>query len=190
MKTTPNEIMLDIETMGTRPTSAIIAIGAAAFNFESGEQDTFYCEVMLLDCLNKGCTQDKSTVDWWNKQSDEARKILTSEDALPLSVALEQFTRWIVKIRREAHKMELGIWGNDNTFDLVITEHAFERCNKAVPWNYWESRSVRTLVNIGERLGINPKKNMKRGGVHHNAVDDSIFQVKYCKEIMRRIKLP
>lgn len=186
--TAPNQIMLDIETLGNTPTSAIIAIGAAAFNFESDEMDTFYIEVSSDSCLELGCTTDKSTMTWWEKQSEEARKILTSPDAEPLPVALEKFTQWIIAKRKAAKKMELGIWGNDNTFDIVITENAFRVCNMAFPWNFWESRSVRTLVWLGQQIGIDPKKTLTREGVHHNAVDDSVFQAKYCKAIMEHLK--
>ncbi len=186
--TAPNEIMLDLETLGNRPTSVVIAIGAAAFNFDSNEIDTFYVEVDSQSSIELGCTTDESTLKWWAKQSEEAKTILNSPNALPIDEALKQFTQWLVSIRQKAPKMELGIWGNDNTFDIVISENAFSVCNLPLPWNFWESRSVRTLVNVGQRLGINPKKEIPREGVHHNAVDDSLHQVKYCKAIMDHIK--
>jgi len=188
MDPTHNEIMLDLETLDNKPTSAIVAIGAAAFNFDSDEMDTFYVNVAKWSSIAAGCTVDQGTLDWWARQGEAARAVLDAEDAIPLKDALKLFSDWVVKIRKGAHAMELGIWGNDNTFDLTISEHAFRVCNLPCPWNYWESRSVRTLVNIGDRMGINPKKDIPHEGVHHNAVDDSIHQVKYCKAIMAHIK--
>ncbi len=182
-----NQIMLDIETLGNRPTSAIIAIGAAAFNFGSDEKETFYVNVSGDSCIDLGCTTDDSTLKWWKEQNEEAQKVLTAKDALPLPEALDLFTKWLVKIRKQAPKMELNIWGNDNTFDIVITENAFSVCDMAFPWNFWESRSVRTLVFLGQQCGIDPKKTIKRKGVHHNAVDDSLHQIEYCKAIIDHI---
>lgn len=185
-----NQIMVDIETISARPNAAICAIGAAAFSFESGETKTFYCEVDWQDHSERlGAHIDPNTQKWWNEQKPEARKVLEKKaDTLRIEDGLKLFSDWVVSIRRIAPKMELGIWGNDINFDLTILESAFRATNQADPWQFWESRSVRTLVWLGKQFGIDPKKTIPREGVYHNAVDDSLHQTKYCKAIVEHIK--
>ncbi len=67
-----NNIMLDLETMGNTPTSAIIAIGAV--RFDKKIKGKFYGVIDLESCLEDGLTVDASTIMWWMQQSDAARK--------------------------------------------------------------------------------------------------------------------
>ena len=185
-----NQIMVDIETLSAQPDAAICAIGAAAFSFQSGETKTFYCEVDWRDHGERlNAHIDPNTQRWWSEQKPEARKVLDKkENTLLIDDALKHFSDWVVSVRKKTPKLELGIWGNDINFDLTILESAFRATNQADPWQFWESRSVRTLVWMGKQFGIDPKKTIPREGVYHNAVDDSLHQAKYCRAIMERIK--
>mgnify|MGYP006408929027 CR=1 FL=1 len=72
-------IMIDLETMGTRPDAPIISIGAVAFD-ANGPLDSFYAGVNLGSSVNSGAKIDASTVLWWMQQSDEARAALVPKD--------------------------------------------------------------------------------------------------------------
>lgn len=185
-----SEIMLDIETLSTAPDAAICAIGAAAFSFETEGINTFYLEVDWQDHANRlDAHIDPNTQRWWDQQKPEARAVLEKkETTLPIESALQQFTEWVVSIRKQNNMQPLGIWGNDINFDITIIESAYKAVNQATAWNFWESRSVRTLVWMGKQFGIDPKKTIPREGTYHNAADDSLHQVKYCKAIMEHIK--
>ena len=180
-----NEVMLDIETLGTKPGSVIVTIGACAFNLDTGQvsNNTFLVNIHVASSVKAGLTMDPITVLWWMNQSDEARHALTAKNALLLETALLQFSNWIGEIRKDAPQNKIGIWGNDNTFDLVLTEHCYDAAGITVPWSYWESRSVRTLVELGRRKGFDPKRDAPFEGVKHNAVADAIHQAKYCVSI-------
>tara|TARA_Y100001938_G_scaffold145590_1_gene222589 strand:+ start:779 stop:1378 length:600 start_codon:yes stop_codon:yes gene_type:complete len=182
-----NEIMIDLETLGTKPGSAIVSIGACAWSQDHDEiGPTFYTNVNAKSCQQAGLTLDAETVLFWMKQNEQARAALTTGSALPLAVALEQLTAFVVSVRQALPgRKDLGIWGNDNTFDIVLTEAAYDTVDKVYPWNFWESRSVRTHVAHGRRLGFDPKKDMPREGTYHNALDDAIHQAKYCRAISR-----
>ena len=184
-----NQVMIDIETLSTRPDAAICAIGAAAFSFGSDKTGTFYCEVDWQDHANRlNAHIDPNTHRWWNQQKPEARAVLDVKDStLRICDALKLFSDWVVSIRKGNNLKELGIWGNDINFDLTILESAFRATNQATPWQFWESRSVRTLVWMGKQFGIDPKKTLNREGTYHNAADDAAFQVKYCRAIMEEV---
>jgi hypothetical protein len=183
-----NEIMLDIETLDNIPTSAIVTVGACAFNFDTGEiGEKFHININPKSCQQAGLSLSADTIMWWMGQSKEAQEALISKNAVTLEQALQKFTEFCCKVRENAPLNRLTIWGNDITFDNVIMENAYRATNQTIPWAFWESGSVRTLVKVGKQFGFDPKKDMPRGGTHHNALDDAIFQAEYCMKIMELI---
>src|SRR5688572_29962905 len=94
------DVMLDLETLGTRPGCAILSIGAVAFDRHTGALGPeFYMVVNRKSCEAKGLTQDQSTLDWWSRQSAEAKKVLAEAENAPngLGGALVQFTAYLQK---------------------------------------------------------------------------------------------
>ena len=75
-------VMIDLETMSTRSHAAICSIGAVKFK---GKEvlDTFYCTIDAATCKAAGLHFEKSTLEWWSRQSKEARSALL-KDNLPL----------------------------------------------------------------------------------------------------------
>ena len=72
------DVMLDLETMGTRHNAPIIALGAVAFNLvEMTIGEKFYANVTLASSVALGSVMDPSTVLWWLQQSEDARKAVT-----------------------------------------------------------------------------------------------------------------
>lgn len=187
-----NEIQIDIETLGNRPTSAICTIGAVAFDFDNdllGKE--FYINIQPESCYNFGLTTDQDTLDWWKKQSPEAQAALHSEDAVPLDVGMQQLQDFVKSVRKESRVGNFGIWGNDPSFDMVILENAFRSVNISAPWMFWEQRSVRTICDLAKRFRrVDVKKAIKRGGTYHNALDDAKFQSIYTKYAFDLLRSP
>jgi hypothetical protein len=70
------DIMLDLETLGTKPGGIILSIGAAQFDLKKGLIDadnTFYENIQISDSVEKGFTITGETIEWWFKQDDNAR---------------------------------------------------------------------------------------------------------------------
>ena len=156
-----NDVMLDLETLGNRPNAVIVAIGAVKFNaLELGE--SFYVRVDPRSCVAAGLEMDVETVQWWLAQSDEARKEITAP-GIPLSMALAQFTGFL-------DHPEYRVWGNGAAFDNVIMASAYRAFNLPSPWRFWNDRCYRTVK------GMFPAVALKRGGTHHNALDDAMEQ--------------
>ena len=178
-----NEIQIDIETLGSRPSSAICTIGAVAFDFDNdvlGRE--FYINIIPESCYQFGLTTDQDTLAWWDKQSEAAQAALYSDDAVPLDVGMQMLQDFIKTVRKESRVGKFGIWGNDPSFDMIILENAYRAVNKNPPWMFWEHRSVRTICDLAKRMhGIETKKAMTRGGTYHNALDDAKFQSLYTK---------
>lgn len=61
--TNVNHLMIDLETMGNKPTAPIVAIGAVFFDPKSSELDAeFYVAVNLASAMDQGATPDGDTI--------------------------------------------------------------------------------------------------------------------------------
>ena len=73
-------LMLDIETMGNESFSSIVSIGAVEFDINTGKTGKgFYTNVDLQSCINLGLIINASTVMWWLKQNEQARKDMRAQ---------------------------------------------------------------------------------------------------------------
>jgi len=170
-----NHIMLDIETMGTRPTSCIVSIGALEFDISSGETGKeFYTNINLNSCLRNGLTVDADTILWWLNRSESARNSIQSEPIVPLFTAIEMFKSFLQNYNQNCY-----IWSNAPRFDCAILENAFNVTGYPIPWNFRNERCVRTIANLNPAIikGINFE------GIQHNALDDCKHQIKYLTKV-------
>lgn len=171
-------LMLDLETMGTGHNAAIVSIGAVFFNPNTGEiGDKFYSPVDLVSSIKYGGTVDGDTVKWWLRQSAEARAEIFRCELLDISSVLYELSDFT---QTDTH---IKVWGNGATFDNIILRSAYESCGIPVFWKFWNDRDVRTIVELGHAIGIDPKNNIKFDGERHNALDDAIHQAKYVSAI-------
>lgn len=178
---TSKHVMLDIETMGNSTNAAIMSVGACYFDPSTGEiGDTFHQEVNLETSVKAGMVMDVSTVMWWMKQSDEARsKFYDNDKAASLSSCLCALRSFICK--------DCQVWGNGIAFDNIILRNAYETDLTDTPWPFWNDRDVRTMVELGLVMGIDPKRDMPFEGVKHEALADAIHQAKYVSVIWQKI---
>lgn len=171
--------MVDLETMAVGPKAAIVSIGACAFDMANLEEEidrTFLARISLESNEAAGRLISASTVMWWLKQSKEAQEALYNGPILPLRQALVQFRMWVDGIKPKAHR----VWAKDPDFDIVILQSAMQDVGERWPLAYWNSRSVRTII---EAAYPNDDCPVARTGVHHSALDDAITQaltVRHC----------
>lgn len=168
-----NHVMLDLETMGTGPNAAIVAIGAVEFELtKTGGQtgDTFYCVIGLESAMASGGQVDAGTVLWWLKQNDAARAMFTQPTANAVW-ALEQFSAWMAA---RGDRKQIRVWGNGASFDNVILASAYRRAALPLPWNSFNDRCYRTVKSMHPAAPA-----IQRTGTHHNALDDAINQANH-----------
>lgn len=167
-------IMVDLETMGLDPNAAIISIGAVHFD-KTTLHSEFYTAVSLKSCMDYGLTTTQSTVDWWMKQSVEARMAWQTEDAPGLTESLTLFSQWLRKI---GTNREICPWGNGADFDLTILGSAHRALQVDTPWMYYNHHCFRTMKNMF-RVADFPRQ-----GTHHNALDDAKHQAVHLQRIL------
>ncbi|HCD7167042.1 TPA: 3'-5' exoribonuclease [Klebsiella pneumoniae] len=180
-------VMVDLETMGKKHNAPIVAIGAVVFDPATGSiGESFYKVVCLESSVNWGAVIDPSTVIWWLKQSSEARSAIVNDDAIPLLDALLQF-REFVSDNVAGGSKKAQVWGNGASFDNSILRSSYDCIAEDYPWEYWNDRDVRTMVEIGQAISFDPKTTIPFEGSRHNALADAIHQARYISAIWQRI---
>jgi hypothetical protein len=181
------DIMLDLETLGTKPGCVVLSIGALAFNplveeVTKPENGTlvFYQNVTIFDQLLLGLTPNPQTVEWWAIQSEEAKRALTT-DKITLQGALFRFGNWCSKLPGPTQGK---VWANSPDFDCSIMEHCGKLVGFDVPWSFRDKCDLRTLKRIAEYGGIDYDA-VPRVGTHHNALDDCYHQARVVQRIMK-----
>lgn len=170
-----NHIMLDLETMGSGPNSAIVAIGAVRFNAES-VLDKFSINIDLKSCTDIGLKIDSETVIWWLEQSKEAQNLLVDGMISSISLALKSFNDWIGE--------NAEIWGHGAGFDNVILRQACKAARVIPAWNYRSDRCYRTIA------ALYPDIKRVNIGTYHRAIDDAESQALHLIEICKHHHLP
>lgn len=180
-------VMVDLETMGKKYNAPIVAIGAVVFDPATGSiGESFYKVVCLESYVNWGAVIDPSTVIWWLKQSSEARSAIVNDDAIPLQDALLQF-REFVSDNVAGGSKKAQVWGNGASFDNSILRSSYDCIAEDYPWEYWNDRDVRTMVELGQAISFDPKTTIPFEGSRHNALADAIHQARYVSAIWQRI---
>ncbi|HEX5933759.1 MAG TPA: 3'-5' exonuclease [Pseudorhizobium sp.] len=154
------DLMIDIETLGSRPGSVILTIGAVSFDAETGQMgEEFYAAIDPATAAEVGLTTDIATMIWWMKQSDEARQAAFS-GLTPIGTALAELGDYVR--RADASR----VWAKPPSFDLILLEAAFRACGIDVPWHFRTHRDCRTIFDLTGTLQPN-------FGTAHNALDDA-----------------
>ncbi|HAN8961583.1 TPA: exonuclease [Escherichia coli] len=177
-------LMIDLETMGTNTNAPIVVIGAVFFDPQTGEiGPVFYIVVSLTDAMNTGAVPDGGTIEWWLKQSSEARAAILT-DQVKLRDALSRFREFINEYSDEKF---VQVWGNGATFDNAILRTSYERLDIPCPWRYYNDRDVRTIVELGKTIDFDARTVIPFEGVRHNALDDARHQAKYVSAIWQKL---
>ncbi|MBC4088344.1 3'-5' exoribonuclease [Klebsiella pneumoniae] len=180
-------VMVDLETMGKKHNAPIVAIGAVVFDPATGSiGESFYKVVCLESSVNWGAVIDPSTVIWWLKQSSKARSAIVNDDAIPLLDALLQF-REFVSDNVAGGSKKAQVWGNGASFDNSILRSSYDCIAEDYPWEYWNDRDVRTMVELGHAINYEPQKAIPFEGERHNALADAIHQARYVSAIWQRL---
>jgi hypothetical protein len=164
--------MMDIETLASTNTAAIIAIGTVVF-----DEDRFYAEQeILIDPRLAIGDRSPETWQWWHEQTEETRTMMFSGRRAPWDACQD-----LQGFLKDLNVKE--VWANPPTFDLVILRSLFAACDEKVPWHWREERCMKTCFNDMIRMGYIPLE------VHnpdkHSAISDARVQAKRQQDVFR-----
>ena len=161
------DVMLDLETFGTRQGNVIRSVGALVFDRNSDRVGAeFYMNIDESSCIERGLTIDAGTAAWWETQPKAARDALLVDPRSMVEVAVE-FVSWYRRQR------VTNVWSQGANFDEPLWSYFIDKAGQQVPWKFWESRCTRTIYDAAN---FN-MHSVKRAGQHHNALDDCRHQV-------------
>lgn len=167
--------MIDLETLGTRPGSVILQIGAVRFKpcADPGTeiQDQRKWTLHIENQRRYGFTIDGETIAWWMRQSDDARALFAERDVCPLKDALEDLS---------AFATGLGIWSHGASFDIPMLEEAYKRYGLRAPWHHKAVRDTRTLFWLQEPKWPNNQNK-------HDALADAMCQALAVCDSLRKL---
>lgn len=172
------DVVIDLETMGTSPRAAIVAIGAVAL-LDGEVYSEHYTRVGLDSSVAAGGEVDGSTIQWWMQQPLESRREI--DGTLPdhgLAQALIDFTQWFIQL---PSTLGLCVWGNGSIFDCTILRSAYVSVVRFAPWQHRTERDIRTILDLYPEA-----KDIPFQGVKHHALDDARHEARMLALALRK----
>lgn len=165
------DVMLDIETLGTKPGCMVVSFAAVQFD-PKGRIPLGNSMFHRLE-LDSRFTIDPDTLMWWMQQDDLARTKSFDGPRTPIETALISLKDFIG---------DSPVWGNGVAFDNACMEYYFrifglkwpyrqDRCYRTMKGLFLQNPELGGLDHIGEELTL------------HDPVDDCIRQIMCLQHI-------
>ena len=171
---TTTDIMLDIETLDTGPTSVVLSIGLVGFNVETKDINTeMYFKPNINSQSDVGRTMSTDTLAWWIKQNNAALiEAFSNENRVSPQWALSEIDSYLYELDLNNTRF----WAKSITFDYVIMRSFYETFGAEFKIPFWNMQEMRTLKEtIRSCMGQTPKIIDFEGDVH-NALADAVHQ--------------
>lgn len=196
-------VSIDLETPNRRG-PGIFTIGAVPFNQLTGElylNLVFYIRIDPMEVFAHPSTKmDPATLRWWMLQTPQAAR----EELFGVTPTGQKYPAYVQDKKLHGYREAMGaffyylealvkagatkleVLGNGDIFDIGKTELTWDALGidngdkeNPFPYQYWSIRDLREQIRFAKiATGLDPKQFVKREGVHHNALDDAIFQAR------------
>lgn len=177
------DIVVDLETLGTRPGCMVPAAALVEVNIATGEfLRSELVELDLNDQRRYGLEIDPDTMTWWMGQSNDARKLfkrLGEGQGMPLHQGLLALSNFILGDTAQdpdapVPHPDVFLWGNSDRFDNGILGALYYRAGMKEPWPFWQDRDLRTLREAATRAGYSRPRTDPTTA--HDAMADAVAQ--------------
>jgi hypothetical protein len=177
-------VMVDIETLGTSPGSAIVSIGAVAFEPSTGALGReFEAHIDLQSACSIGLKVEASTVLWWMGQSDAARHAaFDAIDSQPIADALVAFASWLDTVSPQRR-----LWAHGASFDPVLLTAAYQAVKLKEPWTFRDVRDTRTIFDLAGIQAVSDYRSSS--DVPHTPLSDAKVQARAVCDAYQRLGL-
>lgn len=181
------DIVLDLETLAMSEDAAILQIGCAIPGFSHAKLQArsygilpiFEATIAYENAINSEFAKDPDTLDWWEKQSVEARKSVFSGQDSYID-AFEKLRDWMLSIK--ACGFEIRLWGNGPEFDNRILDYALNCYNIRDLWDFHNNHSMRTAqLFFPQDKGW--CEEMGKRYIKHTALGDASYEADILDEV-------
>jgi len=169
-------VMLDLETLGTRPDTVILTLGAVKFDpFDPDREPgpSLYMRMDIEEQLALGRTVDDGTIEWWAQQDSRVRK-----------EAFEGGRTGVLQLKQDLNRFLVGvgdIWCQGPVFDIAILEDLYRSQSWGFAWSFWQIRDSRTLFSVHG----DPRDRVRDQA--HNALMDCVYQARALQKIYQKL---
>ena len=172
------DVMVDLETTGTRPDrNAILQIAAVKFNLETGDVDA---TDMFDRCLTVPGFRswDLDTLQWWMKDKRDILERLQARAEDPFTV-IQAFSSWVGIGRDKPMKL----WAKPTHFEYPFIESYCKDFGVHNPLHYRFAEDCNSWVR-GSGVEIKDA-DIEFTGVAHDAIFDVLHQIKWILEVQK-----
>lgn len=172
-----NSVMIDIETLGTKPDCVVLTLGAVKFSpynmIEPGPG--LYMRLDVDEQTARGRSVDEGTIAWWGKQKPDVREEALGEgpDRVKMETMIADLNRFLVGVK--------NIWAQGPLLDIVVLENIYRQCERPVPWWYYKVRDSRTVFAMHGDPRVRGKEGL------HNALEDCVSQAVAVQTVYKRL---
>ena len=170
------DVMLDLETLSTKPNAVILSLGAVKFDPFSERIDVDEGLDLRVDVDEQsalGRDIQEETVAWWEKQPPEVQDAAFNPDG---RIKLAGFIKTLNKFLVGAD----NIWCQGPAFDIVILEDLYRQLGIPTPWQFWQISDSRTLF----KTHGDPRDKNRKGA--HNALMDCVYQAVGVQQVYQK----
>jgi exodeoxyribonuclease VIII len=192
------ELMFDLETLDTKPSAAVLSVGAVIWETgltPEGELqlqviDWFMRVLNLEEQFSRGRTVSQSTLIWWQNQNSVARAEAFNPKRELVHMVLNDFRHFVMQYSDQ----EVGdpgitaFWASPATFDFPIWEDLARDFSNYVPWTYRQKYDVRTVVREASYSAKDHQPISSLIGVAHTPVFDCEWQIDLLTAARAKLK--
>lgn len=193
-------IIYDFETLGQKPTSAVVCLAGLRFNEDRYLSDNPYTYREILDSAEfikfsvkeqveaYGRGIDKSTIDWWKSQPKQARELLDPSDADQSLSEIVPFFKNLIG----GDPSQIGkVYTRGNTFDPIFLDSVLANLRVPELYNWWSIRDTRSMIE-GLSFGTGLKNSfivpdLEDVFVAHDPIHDIAMDVMRMQYIVREV---
>ena len=146
-------IMIDLETLDTHPTAAMIAIGIV-IKKESDLQD---CRMWNVDPDLVQGTTNPETLKWWKNQDPRVFQEVWKGNQTQKEViqSVQSYLKSTLEKHVEEHpRSSVRLYADPAAFDFPILRHQFKLAGIEPPWSWRDERCLRTMKKELEDDGM------------------------------------
>jgi len=176
-------VVIDLETLGTRPGSVVLQIGAESFRLNPSELNPISGFSLCIDpelSRAAGFTVDEETKHWWHNQNPETRRDVFSGTTSPFQ-ALMEFGTYLKGL---GDKSRVYVWGNSPRFDCGLLEAYYHHYALEIPWEFRNERDLRTLAAMYPHVYASAKELFTNGNPH-NGYWDAAYEANVIQYMLR-----
>ena len=148
-----NACIFDFETLSQEQTNGVVLSMAMTnfaesrftsdipYTFEELVENTHTIKFNVEEQVKKyKRVIKKDTLKWWSQQGDLAKQQLKPS---PDDVSIDQLYNFFI-VNKSANIKK--VYTRGNTFDPIFLEYIMRQTNKPMPYDWWEVRDTRSLI--------------------------------------------